>query len=275
MTLSEKSGILLMELSKAARHCVADSEANENREVEMLEPKSQIQVVGVMSSARVNGYTATLVREALKGAEEEGARTTEIVLPKHQVNFCQGCFRCMAEGQCPAEDDFEALRKLLSDANGIILSSPTYGAAPSAMMKNLIDRLGLFEYFTSSTFGGKYVVGISTANNARAAKKVAQTLAGFLSSGIFQRGYVSGFLGASSRGKGVAEDPGILRRARELGKKLVRDIQIGRRYPFQNPIGGLVNRLILKPNFSAAILDNREGMMKGVYENLKQRGLLL
>ena len=235
---------------------------------------SRIHIVGVMSSARLDGNTATLVREALKGAEEEGAVTTEIALSKHQINFCQGCLRCMAIGRCPVPDDFEALRTLVSDANGIILSSPTYGAAPSAMMKNFIDRLGLFEYFSSSTFGGKYVVGISTANNARAAKKVARILAGFLSNGVFQRGYVSGSLGASSRGKGVAEDPGTLKKARELGKKLARDIQSGRQYPLQRLIGRVVNRFILKPNFKAAILDHQEGIMKGVYESLRQRELL-
>jgi hypothetical protein len=36
----------------------------------------------------------------------------------------------------------------------------------------------------------------------------------------------------------------------------------------------LVNRCMLKPNFRTAILDHREGMMKGVYENLRQRKLL-
>ena len=240
----------------------------------MSEQTSRIHVVGVMSSARLDGNTATLVREALKGAEEEGAVVTEVVLPQYRINFCQGCLQCMAAGRCLAADDFEAIRKQLTDAHGVILSSPTYGAAPSAMMKNVFDRLGLFEYFTSSSFGGKYVAGISTANSAGAAKKVAKGLAHFLANGVFQRGYVSGFLGASSRGKGVAADPETLRKAHELGRKLAQDIQGGREYPLQNLAGRLVNRFILKPNFSTAILDHREGMMKGVYENLRGRGLL-
>ena len=37
--------------------------------MDMSEIRSRPQVVGVMSSARLNGNTATLVREALKGAE--------------------------------------------------------------------------------------------------------------------------------------------------------------------------------------------------------------
>jgi multimeric flavodoxin WrbA len=235
---------------------------------------SRIRVVGVMSSARANGNTATLVREALKGAEQEGASTTEILLPNYQINFCQGCLRCMAAGGCPAPDDFETLRRLLSEADGIVLSSPTYGAAPSAMIKNLFDRLGLFEYFTSCAFGGKYVVGISTANSAAAAKRVAKDLAHLLTNGVFQRGYVSGFLGASSRGNGIAGDPDALRKARELGGKLARDIHSGRQYPLQRPVGRVMNRFILKPSFRTAILEHREGMMKGVYENLVQRKLL-
>ena len=36
--------------------------------------KKEIKVIGVISSARVNGNTATLVREALKGAEAEGGQ---------------------------------------------------------------------------------------------------------------------------------------------------------------------------------------------------------
>jgi hypothetical protein len=141
-------------------------------------------------------------------------------------------------------------------------------------MKNLLDRLGLFERFTSATFGGKYVVGMSTARSAGDAKKVAKGLASLLTNGVFERGYISGFLGASSGVNGVENDPDALRKARALGKKLARDIRSGQGYPLQNPAGRLMNRFIMKPNFSKAILDHREGPVKGVYGNLWQRGML-
>jgi multimeric flavodoxin WrbA len=239
------------------------------------EPKSRIKVIGVMSSARLNGNTATLVREALKGAEEEGALVSEIALADCHLSFCRGCLTCMVEGRCPVDDDFEAVKALLQGADGIVLGSPTYGGAPNAIMKNLMDRLGLLERFTSATFGGKYVVGMSTARSAGAAKKVAKDLAGLLTNGVFERGYVTGFLGVSSGVNGVENDPEALRKAQALGRKLARDIRSGRRYPLQNPIGRLVNSFIMKPNFSRAILDNRRGPVKGVYENLRQRGILL
>ncbi len=173
------------------------------------------------------------------------------------------------------DDDFEQVKDLLQGAHGIILSSPTYGGWPSARMKNLLDRFGLFERFTSATFGGKYIVGISTARSAGAAKKVARDLAGFLTNGVFERGYITGFLGASSGANGVEHDPRALHKARALGRKLVRDIRSSRGYPFQNPIGQLMNLLILKPSYSKAIFDFREGPVKAVYDNLRQRGKLV
>jgi len=242
--------------------------------METSETRSELRVVGVMSSARLNGNTATLVREALKGAEEEGASITEIALPAYHLSFCQGCLRCMVEGKCPIDDDFETVKGLLRGADGIILSSPTYGGAPNAIMKNLLDRLGLFERFTSATFGGKYVVGISTARSAGDAKKVARGLTSLLTNGVFERGYITGFLGASSGVNGVENNPDALRAAHELGRKLARDARSGRRYPLQSPLARLMNRFIMRPNFSKAILDHREGPVKGVYVNLWQRGML-
>ncbi len=240
----------------------------------MAAGRSQVQVVGVMSSARVNGNTATLVREALRGAAEEGASTTEIVLPEYQIGFCQGCMRCMAEGRCPLPDDLELLRQRLHEADGIILSSPTYGAAPSAMMKNFLDRMGLFEYFSAYAFGGKYRAGISTANRAADARKVAKHLASLLTSTFYGRGYISGCLGASSSPNGVAADAEALRKARELGRKLAQDIQSSRRYPLQNPLGRLLNRLVIEPRIRPVIVQYRQSVMRGVYESLAGRGLL-
>jgi multimeric flavodoxin WrbA len=238
------------------------------------ESRERFRVVGVMSSARLNGNTAILVREALKGAAEEGASTTEAVLPTYRLSFCRGCLRCMVDGTCVIDDDFEAVKTLLRGADGIILSSPTYGEAPNAVMKNLLDRLGLFERFTSATFGGKYVVGLSTARSAAAAKKVAKGLAGLLTNGVFERGFIAGFLGASSGANGVESNLEGLRRARALGRKLVRGIRSGKTYPLRNPVGRLLNRLVLKPSYSKAILDYREGPVKGAYENLRGRGML-
>jgi multimeric flavodoxin WrbA len=230
-----------------------------------------MKIVGVISSPHFNGNTATLVREALRNAEAEGATVTEVFLPNYQIEFCKACSKCMADGKCPIPDDFEALKTLIYQADGIIWSSPTYAGAPNAMLKRLIERFGMYERLTSS-FGGKYTVGISTCSSM-GAKNVAKNLAVLASSGIFQRGYVSGILGVGLRGKEVAQDTNILRKARKLGRKISQDIKKGKKYPLQNWQGRLINYFLLKPIFRGAILKNKE-TLKAVYNNLEQRGLI-
>jgi len=121
-----------------------------------------MKIVGVTSSPKRNGNTATLLRQVLKGAQQKGSETEELFLPAYDIKFCQGCDLCLTKGECPLNDDFEMLKDKLSNADGIILGSPNYAFSPNAMMKRFIERFGMFEYMTSSVFGGKYVVTLAT-----------------------------------------------------------------------------------------------------------------
>lgn len=232
------------------------------------------KVTGLISSSKYNGNTATLVREALKGAEKEGASVKEVFLPKCYINFCTGCFKCLADGKCYFSDDFLEIRDLLYESDGIIWGSPTYCGTYNAIMKNFIDRLGMYEVMTSS-LGGKYIAGISTAGSAMTAKKVARDLASIGSSGVFKRGYVSGVLGAGFINNMTAhEDKDTLEKAHDLGCKISRDIEDEKRYPTQKLFIRSVNKFIVKPKFIKYVFRERESSTKAVYTNLIQRGLI-
>jgi multimeric flavodoxin WrbA len=235
--------------------------------------KKTIKIVAVISSPKSNGNTAALVREALKGAEEAGAEIQEIFLPKYNIEFCTGCFKCLAEGKCPISDDFDALKQLLHEADGIIFGSPTYAVTPNAMMKRFMERLGMFERMTSEVFGGKYAIGISTCGGT-GAQGVAKDLVKFVETSIFQRGYTSGTLGVGVGPNSVTENPDALHKAHELGKKIVQDIKHGEAYPLQNGFGRMLNAAVIKPKYSEMIQKGKDDRMKGVYGNLHQRGLL-
>src|SRR5271169_6344029 len=152
-----------------------------------------MKIVGVIASPHADGSGAALVRKALEGAREAGAATSEVLLSDYRIEFCRDCRACMKSGRCCIEDDFQKVRALLVEADGIILSSPTYAASMNARIKNLFDRLGQYAFLTS-TLGGKYVVGIATAGSF-GAKKVARQLASVVQKSVFRRGYVSGTLG--------------------------------------------------------------------------------
>ena len=164
------------------------------------------------------------------------------------------------------------IKKLVHDADGIILSSPTFAGAANARMKNFIDRIGLFENMTSSLFGGKYVVGISTAGSM-VAKKVAKGLTYMVTGSSFERGYVSGYLGVKLGSKDVKDTDGNSL-ANELGRKITRDIKNNKKYHLQNLFVRMINFLILKPSYKKIILKGKEDNFKTVYSNLRERGLV-
>ncbi len=234
----------------------------------------QPMIVGVVSSPRPEGNGATLVRAALRGAAGGGAATGEIFLSSSKIGFCQGCSRCLVEGKCQVGDDFEAIRGQLRAADGIILCSPVYGGTINATMKNLFDRLGMLEYMTSSVFGGKYVAAIATARREGTARKVARQLAYLPSGGVFQRAYVTGWLGVLAAPQGRELAPARLEAAGALGSRMVAGIRRGAAYPMQNIVHRAVASALIRPKFSQAIAAHRDGLMRGVYDDLAGRGLL-
>jgi multimeric flavodoxin WrbA len=242
--------------------------------LEVLEMESQWLVVGVISSAREGSNSAVLVREALRGAEKKGIKIREIYLPAYGLDYCTGCLTCMKTGKCRLPDSFNELRDEIYEADGIIWGSPTYAGAPNAIMKNLIDRLGMYEMSTSS-LGGKYMVGISSASSAGAAKKVAKSLSRIGISGTFMRSYRVGSLGAGFKGSRQAgREEALLAKVSALGEKMAEDIQSAKRYPLQGLSKRILNYLLIRPAFGSYIKGNKAGETKILYENLTKRNLL-
>ena len=230
-----------------------------------------MKVVGIIASPQAEGSGATLVRAALAAAQEAGAEVSEVMLTEHHIEFCRHCRACMKSGQCAIADDFQSIRARLSEADGIILGSPTYGAAMNARMKNLFDRLGQFAFLTS-LFGGKYVVGIATAGSF-GAKKVARALAASVQHSVFRRAYVSGTLGVHLRGKHVSSMPEALQSASALGRKVVSDFLLKKRFPLQGLASRISSALIMRPLIKKGIEKNWD-VMQGVYDELVRTGII-
>jgi multimeric flavodoxin WrbA len=233
-----------------------------------------MRIIGVTSSPKKNGNTATLLREVLRGAEQKGAETEEIYLPDYDIKFCKGCDLCMSKGICPLDDDFAILKEKFNNADGIILGSPNYAFSPNAMMKRFIERFGMLEYMTSSVFGGKYIVTLATTGG-QGAKKVAKYLAAIPKDGVFQRAYITNILTASNTvNVPVSENEKVLEEAYQTGQKMASDIRSNRTYPFQNIIRRIINKLILKPKFTKIVQSKKDKDLKAVYENLVNRNLI-
>jgi len=76
-----------------------------------------------------------LLAEFLKEAENLGAGTLHVQVPRKNISPCVGCGNCEREGFCP---------------NNIAMATPVYFYGPTAQMKALIDR-------TQTLWARKYV----------------------------------------------------------------------------------------------------------------------
>ena len=109
------------------------------------------KIVAINCSPRTAWNTAALVREAAKGAEQEGAEVTEIDLYKlEKFTGCVSCFGCKLQanlGRCVCRDGLFPVLEKIRSADGLILGTPNYLGDVSAGFRALYERL-IFQSLT-------------------------------------------------------------------------------------------------------------------------------
>ena len=99
-----------------------------------------VSIIGICGSPR-KGNNEFLLKEALKAAEKEGAKTELILLREKKVEMCDGCCECDTTKKCHFKDDMNDIISKLKKSDGIILATPTYFDNVNGLMKNFLDRL--------------------------------------------------------------------------------------------------------------------------------------
>ncbi len=136
------------------------------------------KIVAIFGSPRRKGNTATLLREAIRGARESGAVVEEVVLRDQKISPCLEIYGCKADGECAIKDDFQKVRDLILDAQGLILASPIFFYSVSAHTKILMDRfqsLWVKKYWIDKTPGNQKNIlrkGLFIAAGATKGKKL-------------------------------------------------------------------------------------------------------
>ena len=101
-----------------------------------------MNVLTILGSPRLEGNTARVLSafEALIGAHYT---VTRIDLARRNLNGCQGCMACQADGQpggCVQSDDGPEVLEQIVAADIVVYATPLYAWGFSAQMKALIDR---------------------------------------------------------------------------------------------------------------------------------------
>ena len=110
----------------------------------MVKEDRDYKIIGLISSPHRNGNSATLARKVLNSAEQMGIITEELYLPDFDLEYCRGCMSCCSGPKCIINDDLNYIVEKLMECDGMVLSSPTYGLAPNALMMNFLQRAGIY-----------------------------------------------------------------------------------------------------------------------------------
>ena len=112
------------------------------------------KIVAINCSPRTVWNTATLVREAAKGAEAQGAEVTVIDLYKlEKFTGCVSCFGCKLPdnlGKCICKDGLAPVLEAIRNADGLVIGSPNYLGDVTAGFRALYERL-IFQALTYKT----------------------------------------------------------------------------------------------------------------------------
>jgi len=112
------------------------------------------KIIAINCSPRSTWNTATLVREAAKGAEEEGIQVNVIDLYKlEKFTGCVSCFACKLPenpGKCVCRDGLTPVLEEIRNADGLIIGTPNYLGDVSAGFRSLYERL-IFQSLTYKT----------------------------------------------------------------------------------------------------------------------------
>lgn len=133
------------------------------------------KIIAINASPRSTWNTASLVREAAKGAESEGAEVRVFDLYKlEKFTGCISCFGCKLPGHlgvCVCRDGLTEVLEEIRHADGLIIGTPNYLGDVSAAFRSLYERL-IFQSLSYKTEPGSYnehlipVLFIMTSNCA-------------------------------------------------------------------------------------------------------------
>ncbi|MBM9613837.1 flavodoxin family protein [Desulfobulbus rhabdoformis] len=124
-----------------------------------------MKVVAFNGSARKNGNTAMMINYMFEELHKEDIETELVQLSGEHPHGCIACYQCFKKknGRCIVDVDcINSCVEKMTEADGIVLASPTYFADISTEMKALIDRCGMVSRANGDLYKRKVGAAIVT-----------------------------------------------------------------------------------------------------------------
>jgi len=130
-----------------------------------------MKAIAINGSARKDGNTSLLIEEVFKVLRADGIETEQISLAGQRIRGCVNCLQCRVnlDKRCVLKDDIvnDCIAKM-TEADIIILASPTYFTDITPELKAVIDRAGRVAKANGDMFKYKIGAGIIAVRRAGA-----------------------------------------------------------------------------------------------------------
>ena len=117
-----------------------------------------MKVILINGSPHKEGTTYTALSEVKRTLEAEGIDAEIIQVGHLPIRGCIACGSCYKTGKCTIDDVVNEVAKKFEEADGLIVGSPVYYAAPNGTLISFLDRLFYSTHFDRRDKVGAAVV---------------------------------------------------------------------------------------------------------------------
>lgn len=119
----------------------------------------------INGSAHVDGCTKRALNEIAQVLQDHGIEISWLEVGNKDIRGCIGCYYCVTHQKCVFNDIVNETAPLLSEADAVIIGTPTYYAGPNGQLHSFLDRLF---FSTSAVIDKTMKVGATVVSSRRA-----------------------------------------------------------------------------------------------------------
>jgi multimeric flavodoxin WrbA len=187
------------------------------------------KVLVLLGSPRKKGNSALLAEQIAKGARSSGAVVETVYLHGLDIAPCKSCYACQKPNSkgCSIKDDMQRIYKTMLSAHAWVIASPVYWFNMSAQTKIWMDRCFALPAYGNDPFTGRRIaIAMSYGGEDPFDSGCVNALRTFQDAYGFTGSKIVGMVYGSAMGAGeIKSNKALMKTAKELGKKIVRDDQ--------------------------------------------------
>jgi multimeric flavodoxin WrbA len=102
------------------------------------------KIIALLGSPLLEGNTARLLDEAIRGAEEAGCEVEKLEVAHMDVLPCMEFFQCKGSETCLIQDEMEGIFARFREMDGLIIATPVMTMGIPGRLKSFMDRFQVF-----------------------------------------------------------------------------------------------------------------------------------